>query len=60
MTSISKQGGKDIFRPISKSRFKLMFRENQMEQGQCLVKQEGFGFCVVTPLKPNDVTWSKN
>ncbi|CAM9568809.1 unnamed protein product [Scytosiphon promiscuus] len=49
------EGGKKIFTPVRKPRFELMFREEDLEQNQCLVKPDGFRFCVVTSLPPKDI-----
>lgn len=48
-------GGKKMFTPAKKPRCNLMFREQDMEQGQCLVKSDGFSFCAVTSLRPREV-----
>lgn len=44
-----------MFTPVRKPRFESMFREEDMEQNQCLVKADGFRFCAVTSLPPKDV-----
>lgn len=49
------EGGKKMFTPVNKPRCNLMFREEDMEQGQCLVKSDNFRFCAVTSLSPKEV-----
>ena len=44
-----------MFTPPRKPRCNLMIRDDDMEQGQCLVKSEGFRFCVLTSLSPKEV-----
>lgn len=44
-----------MFLPCKKPRCNLMFREEDMEQNQCLVKPDGFRFCAVTSLSPKEV-----
>lgn len=44
-----------MFTPPRKPRCNLMFRDDDMEQGQCLVKSEGFRFCVITSLQPKEI-----
>ncbi|CAM9712778.1 unnamed protein product [Chrysoparadoxa australica] len=44
-----------LFTPKSKPKCHLMFREADMDQGQCVVQAEGFRFCVVSSLRPEEV-----
>lgn len=44
-----------MFTPTRKPRCNLMFREDDMDQGQCFVKDDGFSFCVVTSVEPGDI-----
>lgn len=52
---VFQEGGKKMFTPTNKPRCNLMFRDEDMEQGQFLVKSEGFRFCAVTSLPAKDV-----
>ncbi|CAM9880579.1 unnamed protein product [Ectocarpus sp. 6 AP-2014] len=49
------EGGKKLFTPPRKPRCNLLFRGGDMEQNQCIVKPDGFRFCVVTTLPPTEL-----
>lgn len=44
-----------MFTPVSKPRCNLMFRPDDQDDGQYLVKSDGFRFCAVTSLQPTEI-----
>lgn len=51
---VSQEGGKKMFSPNVGPRYEKLFHDEDKEQGQCMVKPDGFRFAVLSSLSPSE------
>ena len=50
----NQEGGKKLFTPNVGPRYEKMFRDDDRDQGQCMIRKDGFRFVVVSSLTPSE------